>query len=314
MLEAAERQGFTLEYSCRTGRCSTCRAQVASGSTKELAPEVGLTEGECAEGWILTCVRAATSDVVLSVDSELDAAMAPVRTVPCRIRSIERLSGDVLEVVLRIPPTVSWDFRAGQHMEIQGPLGVRRSYSMANANAEDDIRIHVREVAQGVFSRYWFSQAAPGDLLRFRGPLGTFFLRGREQSQLVFLATGTGIAPVIAMLEDLASREPGRAVVVYFGGRNRSDLYWSPAAWWPDGWQFKPVLSRPDAGWTGRVGYVQNAMLADGVDLSVSEIYATGSDAMVHSVRTLLADLGHSPQEFHADAFVSSAPTKVSAT
>ena len=258
----------------------------------------------------MTCVRAAVSDVVLAKDSEVDADLPPVRTVPARISSLESLSHDVLEVTMRTPPSTRLRCLPGQHVEVSGAGGVRRSYSVANVVGDAGLVVlHIRKVDGGQFSDYWFGHAKVDDLLRFRGPLGTFFVRADDDRPLVFLATGTGVAPVNAMLGDVAARNPARAVTVLYGARSKADLYWSPDAGWPAHWRHIPVLSRPDATWTGARGYVQDVLLAQHPDVANVQVYACGSEAMVTSARAALSEQGLPPDEFFEDAFVSSAPT-----
>ena len=222
LLDAALRASVTLAYSCKTGRCSTCKGRLKSGTTTVVHDETGLSPAQREAGWILTCSRSATSDVELEADDLSEAHLAAAKTLPCRIDALERLAGDVLKVVLRLPPATPFDFRPGQYIDVIGPAGVRRSYSIANAPTEARrIELHIRQVADGVLSDYWFSMAKVNDLLRMNGPLGTFYLRDVDGVDLVFLATGTGIAPVKAMLEGLAGSSSARkpnSVSLYWGG------------------------------------------------------------------------------------------------
>jgi CDP-4-dehydro-6-deoxyglucose reductase, E3 len=186
---------------------------------------------------------------------------------------------------------------------------VRRSYSLAAAPAADHmLELHVRAVDGGVMSRYWFEQAKLNDLLRLHGPLGTFFLRDIAGCDLVFLATGTGMAPVKAMLEDLAQRdgaEQPRSISVYWGARAEVDFYWDPNSL---GLPLRhvPVHSRPGPDWAGTRGHVQQAALAQVLPLDEVRVYACGSDAMIQSARAAFLAAGLADRHFHADAFVSS--------
>ncbi len=188
-------------------------------------------------------------------------------------------------------------------------LGVRRSYSIANApRANKTIELDIRYFEGGVLSAYWFGNAAVGDLLRVELPLGTFFLRDDPVTTIIFLATGTGIAPVRAMLDEIAANPSmiGTAQVsVYWGNRQPEDFYWHPPSEMRV--SFNTVLSRSNACWTGRTGYVQDAVVTDGVDLSKSVVYACGSQAMIDAARLSFHDRGLPDHHYHFDAFVSSA-------
>lgn len=308
LLNAAHRANVALAYSCRTGRCSTCKCKVLNGTTKAQHDELGLNQGERDEGWVLSCVREPLTDVALIADDLQDLDLPPARTLACRIQSLQLLTPDVMKVVLRLPPKSDFRFHAGQYIEVMGNGGVRRSYSVANAMNESQwLELHIRHVPGGVMSQFWFDKAKENDLLRLNGPLGTFVVRHVAGNDLVFLATGTGIAPVKAMLENihtLASDQMPRSVTVYWGGRVTGDLYWQPPteyAWL----QFKPVLSREPA-FAGRQGYVQQAFLSEHSDLAQTVVYACGSAEMITSAKEALRAAGLPDNSFYADAFVSS--------
>ena len=310
ILEAAERHAISLPYSCKTGRCSTCKCKVIAGETEALHEEVGLSPSEKADGWILSCVRTAVTDVSLDVEDLGGVVLPEAKTLPCRINSIDKLAPDVLRVVLRLPPTADFSFIPGQYIDVIGPGGVRRSYSLANASfADKQLELHIRAVHGGAMSQYWFEQAKANDLLRLNGPLGTFFLRDVAGLDLVFLATGTGIAPVKAMLESMqgldAEKQPC-SVTLFWGGRTPQDLYFDVAGI-AGAFNFVPVLSRADAQWTGARGHVQQALLSVLPDLSQAAVYACGSDAMIRDAQTTLTAAGLPNNRFYSDAFVCSA-------
>lgn len=311
ILDAALRQGVVLDYSCRTGRCSTCKGRVVSGATVSTVDELGLTAEDKARGFILTCVRRACGPVSLDIDDLGDPVLPEAKTVPCRIQALDKLSHDVLRVVMRLPPSSPLEFLPGQYIDVIGAAGLRRSYSVANAPREDKlIELHIREVPDGAMSRYWFHEAKANDLLRLRGPLGTFFLRDQAGKDLVLLATGTGIAPVKAILEQLGSLSPvalPRTTTVYWGGRHAEDLYWQPGG--HSNVRYVPVLSRAGDEWSGKRGYIQDALLSDNPDLTNTLVYACGSDTMIHSAQQQLVAAGLPTRQFHSDAFVCSAST-----
>ncbi len=310
VLEAALVAGVVLEHSCKTGRCGVCKTRVAHGATTVIGSETALTRAELDAGWILSCARGADTDVRLEVEDLSAFGLTPAKTLPARIDTLERLSEDVIELALRLPPNQRFTYHPGQYFDLIGPAAVRRSYSAAGAGADGRIRLQVRRVDAGVMSAYLFDQARANDLVRLNGPLGTFFLRDVAGLDLVFLATGTGIAPVKAMLEGMAEWEPARlprSIRLYWGGRVEADLYWNPASA-AVALNYHPVLSRADAIWSGRRGHVQAALLADGFDPATSAVYACGSAAMVAAAGAALIAAGLAPCAFLSDAFVPSAP------
>ncbi len=310
LVDSAAGAGIALPHSCRTGRCSACKCKLLSGESRILHEELGLHPKEKAAGWILGCVRTPCSDLELDAEDLTGVDLPSQKTLPCRIDSIEKLADDVVKIELRLPPATEFRFLAGQYVEVIGPGGVRRSYSLASADrGARKLELHVRQVGGGVMSRYWFESAQPNDLLRLHGPLGTFVLRKPAGRDLVFLATGTGIAPIKAMLESMSDWPADclpRSVHVLWGGRRRQDIYCDVTT--PDGLPaaVTPVLSRQAADWNGALGYVQDIYLQSRPALDAVTVYACGSAAMIGSAKTALAAAGLSDRQFLADAFVCS--------
>jgi len=310
ILNAAEQSDVVLAYSCRTGRCSTCKCKVISGDTVPLANEVGLSQKEKNEGWILTCVRAATTNLEIEIDDLGDVILPNPALFPCRINSFDKASKHVIRVGLRLPPSSNFKILPGQYVDIIGPLGVRRSYSVANHVTDNILEFHIGEVDDGCLSDYWFGKAKINDLLRLNGPLGTFFLRSIKEQDVVFLATGTGIAPINAMIESiklLAPEDHPKSLTVFWGGRTLDDLYFDPSA---DNklLRYVPVLSRSALDWKGQQGYVQDVFLNEHPNLSNCAVYACGSEKMIRSSCEILVKSGLPEKRFFSDAFLPSAP------
>lgn len=307
IVDASIAAGVFFPYSCKTGRCKTCKCKVATGETALLADELGLTEAEKTEGWILACVRTPTSELTINAPSVSRFEMLQVKMLPCRINALEPLSADVIKVTLRLPPNSQLQYYAGQYIDvIKGDI--RRSYSVANPYTKDgQIELHIKRFNGGRMSEYWFEQAKVNDLLRLNGPLGTFFLRDYAGKDLIFLATGTGFAPVKAILESLSQAKPEdlpRSISVYWGGRVLSDLYSDmPDVGFP--YIFKRVLSRSADG--DAQGYVQNVCIGDVADFQNTQVFACGSNAMIEDARSLLVKAGLAEADFYSDAFVCSA-------
>jgi len=305
LLDAARRQGLVLEHSCRTGRCGVCKAPVLAGETRRLGSEEALTAVEQAQGLVLTCARAAVTDVSLGIGDLGRLAEIRVRTLPARIDSLEVVATDVLLVVLRMPPGTSFDYLPGQYIDVIAPSGARRSYSLAGApRADGKLELHIRQVPGGELRAWWFGTAKANDLLRFEGPFGTFHRRDKALVT-IFMVTGTGYAPARAMLQELTAQNVTGPVWLYWGGRRPADHY--------DSVQFPrldlhyvPVLSRAGVDWQGRRGYIQEAVLADHHDLSGTAVYACGSGAMIHSARERLQAAGLPAGHFYSDALVAS--------
>lgn len=311
ILMAARAAGLLLEHSCDFGRCGSCRARMISGEVKALRETSGLNRSELDAGWVLTCTHAAGSNLQLDTQVLGAAPAAVARTLPARIDSLDLLAPDVIRVRLRLPPSADFRFKAGQHIEVFGPGSVKRRYSMASPPATgQSLELHIRRVAGGVLSRYWFDRAKPQDLLRLRGPLGSFSLRPLAGVHLVFLATGTGVAPILSMLGELACQpaaEQPLSTTLYWGGRVPSDLYTDPQRMGQPALRFVPVLSRAEDSWAGSRGHVQDVLLDERANLRHTAVYACGSSQMIQDARVTLGARELHERHFHFDAFVSSA-------
>lgn len=309
ILENAIANKIALEHSCKNGQCGVCEAKVLSGETKVLRPEIALKAEKLEQGFILTCCRTATSDISLDAEDLPELAEIKTKTYPARIDSIEQLTQSIIKVVLRTPPNDKIHFLAGQYVSVIGPSGLRRSYSIANApRADGKIELYIKKVDGGAFSAYWFEQAKVNDLLRFEGPLGTFFIRKPLPKKLILLATGTGLAPIKALLENMVTLPAADLpeVHVYWGSRHSEDIYMDLATISLPNSQLHVLLSQPEAGFTGRKGYVQHAVLADFKQFDNCAVYACGSITMIESAKADFIKNGLPSHRFHSDAFVSS--------
>ncbi len=259
-------------------------------------------------GFILTCCRSATTDVQLDIESLESLGGLKAKILPCRINQIHLLADDVIAVTLRTPPSSFLEYLPGQYVNVIGEDGIRRSYSIANAPRDDGtVTLQIRKVEAGQMSDYWFNRARANDLLRIEGPLGTFCLRKTKASTLILLATGTGIAPLKAILEQLSASprlNTYNSIHLYWGGRTEQDLYWRPE--FSDlQVHYIPVLSRSPE-WKGLTGYVQQAALSNDLDLGDAVVYACGSEAMIHDARTQFISAGLAANQFYYESFVSS--------
>ncbi|HWK61620.1 MAG TPA: CDP-6-deoxy-delta-3,4-glucoseen reductase [Eoetvoesiella sp.] len=320
VLDAAMEAGIVLPYSCRSGACSTCKGKVVSGSFEAgSCPAQILSPEELAEGYTLFCQARPTSDMVIEAREIRMASDIQIRKMPVRVMGLEKLGDDVAVVTLQMPPAEPFRYYAGQYIEFILKDGRRRSYSMANPpSADNKVQLHVRHMPGGAFTDHVFGVGATQmklrEILRVEGPFGSFFLREDSDKPIVFLASGTGFAPIKAIVENMMRQNMTRKAVLYWGGRRPGDLYLDAQArqWaeqWP-GFSYVPVVSDalPEDGWTGRSGFVHLAVLEDLPDLSNHQVYACGAPVMVESARRdFVRQAGLPDEEFFADAFTSAA-------
>ncbi len=311
MLEAALREGFHLPYSCRNGACGTCKGRIVSGDVRHEPYEAkALSETEKAAGLALFC-RAVPEGPVVVLAREIGVAKdIVIKTVPCRVARMEKLAPDVMRLFLKLPQNERLLYLAGQYIDILLRDGRRRGFSIANAPSADEfLELHIRHVPGGVFSGHVFNAMQERALLRFEGPLGTFFLRDDTDKPVILMAAGTGFAPIKAIVEQALTAESERPLHLYWGGRTRADLYLHDLALeWAARHpriRYTPVLSRPAAedAWTGRTGHVQEAIAADWPDLSGFEVYGSGPPRMIEAAKGVLARKGLPEDAFYYDAF-----------
>ncbi len=319
ILAAAIRQGVGLPYGCRDGACGSCKSRLLEGRVIHGAHQhKALSVAEEEAGYTLTCCAAPQTDVVIEARTVAGAGEFPVRKMPTRVISIERPAPDVAILRMQLPANDPLRYHAGQYIEFLLKDGARRSYSMASAphtqGDKPSVELHIRHMPGGRFTEHVFGAMKERDILRAEGPFGSFFLREDSTKPIVLLASGTGFAPIKAIIEHLKFKASGRPAVLYWGCRSRADLYlddWvrQTAAEMPT-LRYVPVLSepKPEDGWTGRTGLVHQAVMADLPDLSGHQVYACGAPIMVESAqRDFVARCGLPAEEFYADAFTSEA-------
>jgi CDP-4-dehydro-6-deoxyglucose reductase len=319
LLAAGIRQGIGLPYGCKDGACGSCKCKLVSGTVVHGPHQSkALSADEEAAGYVLTCCGVAHSDVVIESRQVTEAGAFPIKKMPVRVSALERASHDVMVLRLQLPASDTFQYHAGQYVEFLLRDGDRRSYSMANAphtqTAAPSLELHVRHMPGGKFTDHVFGPMKEKDILRIEGPYGSFFLREDSDKPMVMLASGTGFAPIKAILEHMQFKGITREATLYWGGRRPADLYQS--AWiearlaeMPN-LRYVPVVSNalPDDEWTGRTGFVHEAVLQDLPDLSGHEVYACGAPIVIESAkRDYVGKAGLPEEAFFADSFTSAA-------
>jgi CDP-4-dehydro-6-deoxyglucose reductase len=322
VLEAAIRQGVQLPYGCKNGACGSCKGKLLEGRMEhgDHSQSALSTLDETAGATLLCCAHP-KSNVLIDVREIQGGGDIPVRKVPCRVQAIAYPSDDVAILQLQLPASERFQFLAGQYLEFLLKDNKRRAYSIASPpHQEGPIELHIRHLPGGLFTDALFGQGADGksikekDILRFEGPQGSFFLREDTQKPIIFLASGTGFAPIKSILLHMRQKKIDRQVYFYWGGRRPKDLYMDSlcqefASTIPR-FHYIPVVSeaQPDDHWTGRTGFVHHAVMADFPDLSAFQVYACGAPIVIQSAQTDFLEQCDLPEdEFYADSFTSEA-------
>ncbi len=326
ILTAALHHGVGLPYGCKDGACGSCKCRMLDGRVVHGPHQSkALSAEEEAQGFVLTCCAVPQTDVVLESRQVTAAGLPPIRKMPARVARLERLSHDVMRMQLQLPASDVITYLAGQYLDVLLRDGTRRSYSMANAphtlmqtpegssSPTPMVEFHIRHMSGGKFTDQVFGTLKERDILRVEGPLGSFYLREESDRPMVLLASGTGFAPIKALIEHLQFLGNTRPATLYWGGRRPADLYldtWVREQLAVTPWlRYVPVVSDalPEDGWTGRTGFVHRAVLEDTPDLSGHQVYACGAPIVVDSARRDYLAAGLPEHEFFADAFTTEA-------
>jgi len=306
ILDSASVAGLVFDHSCKNGLCGACKTTLLKGKVLEMQPQIALDK-ESVTNQFLTCCCVATSDILIDATNLSIMHGIEVKILPTRIDSLDLLSEDIMQVKLRLPPTLSFDFLEGQFIDVIGPNSIRRSYSIVSNSSNKKITLLIKRVKHGKLSDYWFSKAKLNDLLRIEGPKGTFYLRDKDKP-LVFLATGTGIAPIISILNGLESDlsyNQTESISLFWGNRVRQDFFWKPN-FKKIKIDFTPIVSRESDNWKGEVGYVQNIALSKINNIKNSNVYACGASEMINSSEISFIKAGLNKRDFYSDKFVQS--------
>lgn len=316
ILSAALKAGIGLPYGCKNGACGSCKGKIVEGKVHHTSYQAkALSSQELTTGMSLFCCARPETNLTIEAREILGGDDYPIKKMPTRVAKLEKLSADVMRVDLQLPANERLAYRAGQYIEFILRDGSRRSYSMATApHVEGNLSLHIRHMPGGVFTDQVFSTMKERDILRFEGPHGSFFIREDSEKPVILLASGTGFAPIKAIVDHLIYTKSTRAVHLYWGGRRPEDLYMHELCL---GWQnelanfqYTPVVSDALAedNWSGRSGFVHLAVMQDYADLAAHQVYACGAPVMVESAKRDFVENCRLPaDEFYADAFTSAA-------
>ena len=310
ILEAALRQGIGLPYGCRNGACGKCAGELISGEVSYANELSSLALDQRKLGKTLFCQACPQSDIEIKVREISTGRDLEIKTLPCRVESMELLTHDIMKLELKLPETERLQFLAGQYIEFLLKDGKRRAFSIANAPHDDKfIELHIRHVPDGQFGDYVFDGMKVKELLRLEGPLGSFYLREESDRPVIMMGGGTGFAPLKGMLEHAFHIQLGRPIHLFCGVRARKDLYMDEMV---NGWlqqydnlKYTPVLSEPHAedNWQGKTGFVHEAIIEEYPDLSGYDVYLSGPPPMIKAGMEAFYAHGLPETQIYSDSF-----------
>ena len=310
ILEAALKQGINLPYGCRNGECGSCIAEIKSGSFfYDNGNPIHYSQTNSDGNNIFLCQAKAASDIEINTRSlEKNDAME-IKQFPCRVKSYEKLNESVLRIILELPKTESLQFLPGQYIDFILPEGKRRSFSLANPPHQDQtLELHVRYYDGGIFSEYAFNELKNNTLMKIEGPLGQFTLHNSERP-IIMIAGGTGFAPIKSIIEHALKINDPRTIHFYWGARLKNDLYIDNLVIeWVKKFPhitYTPVLSKSEKkfDWSGKTGYVHEAVLEDYHDLSDHDVYACGPPPMINAIMETFPENHLKKENLFSDSF-----------
>jgi CDP-4-dehydro-6-deoxyglucose reductase len=305
ILSGGLRNNLNLPHGCKSGTCGACKCKVLSGDLRlDEYNKTVLTDEERHQGYTLLCKAHAISDVVLNLPHALGGY--PIRLLPSKVLSIQKINTTAI-LRLKTPPSQPFRFYAGQYIDIMVG-GKSRSYSIANGpNDNNEVELHIRYHPGGVFSELVWNELQEGQILRFKGPLGSFQLQNTA-APIIMLCTGTGFAPIKAILEDMYNKNTQRQVYLIWGNRLLSDFYLLDQL---KLWQEKLNLSitlclTQEIATSYYAGRVTEVLTGQFSNLSQYEMYACGNLQMIEDSYNLASGLGLVKGNFFSDAFTPS--------
>jgi NAD(P)H-flavin reductase/ferredoxin len=309
LLDACIGAGIPISYNCRSGECGECMASLQTGEVHELpgADPAVFNDHHRARGKILTCLCFPRSALTLDIPIQADAPAIRPALVNAMVRSVEQLTPTIYGVTVETPWPM--EFHAGQAFEWVVPgITPNRTYSAANRPGDDAIEFHVRVYPGGKIGAF-VTQLTAGQPLQLMGPYGHFRFSANDWRPALCVAGGTGLAPVMSVLDHAVARKDKRPIRVFYGARSQDELYcveklrdWARVL--PD-FAFTPVLSDEPAGsgWSGARGLVTDLLAENVGDAFGLEAYVCGPPAMIDAAVDVLKSFGALEQDIRTDRF-----------
>jgi benzoate/toluate 1,2-dioxygenase reductase subunit len=308
--DAAFRQKINLPMDCRDGVCGTCKCKIETGEFElEFYLEEAMTEDEAADGYVLPCQMTVESDCVLRIPASSKVCKTGPQTVEAEVIAIDALSDTSFNLSVKLAKPMG--FLPGQYVNISVPgTNTHRSYSFSSKPGTDQATFLIRNIPGGTMSSY-LARGSAGDAVSLTGPMGAFYLRPMERQQL-WLAGGTGLAPFLSMLEQVAERGTHHDITLYYAVTKAADLVElarveALAEAIGQVTVITILASEDDA--HDRKGFVTNHVTAEELNGGDVDVYLCGPPPMVEAVRQHFKTLGVEPASFHYEKFTPNEAT-----
>ncbi|MCK4706977.1 MAG: 2Fe-2S iron-sulfur cluster binding domain-containing protein [Gammaproteobacteria bacterium] len=309
VLDAALQQGVTISYGCKNGLCGSCKGSLIAGEiTYPDGQPDGISAAEISSNEALFCKATPLTDLSIKVKVIQQQPNIEVKKLPAKVKEIEHLSEDVIQMILQLPAIEPFEFKAGQWIYFVLKDGRKRAFSIANSpNDKNELELQIRHAFGGVFTDFVFNNLKAGALLQIEGPHGTFFYQ-QDNCPILLVAGGTGFAPIKGILEEMLEQQPKQSIHLFWGLRTKKDLYLQDLIKnWTEKFNisYTPVLSEPEKGsdWEGKTGYVHQAVLEEYPQLSEYAVYMAGPPQMIQSCQDSFVQAGLDSNKLYFDSF-----------
>lgn len=303
--DAAFRQKINLPMDCRDGVCGTCKCFAEKGEYElEFYMDESMSDEEAEQGYVLTCQMIPESDCVVSVPTTSIACKTAPEAVEGEVAGVDRLSETSFNLRVKLAKPIG--FLPGQYVNVTVPgTDMNRSYSFSSEPGAEEATFLIRNLPGGVMSTYLDGRAQPVDRVTLTGPMGAFYLRPVERAQ-VWLAGGTGLAPFLSMLEQLAEQGADHPIVLYYAVTRAADLVELDRVKLLAGkignvTVLTILAAQEDA--HDRKGFVTDHLTAADLNGGDCDVYLCGPPPMVDAVCDHFTKLGVAPKNFYFEKF-----------
>jgi len=311
ILEAALEQGVNFPHGCKTGNCGACKSEKISGDI-EMSPfsEFALESEEEEKGMILACRSVPWSDCEIRIiDDQLEETLNDFKVIniECVVKKLTKVTDDIYILNLKINSEEEFKFKAGQYAELYFGQCKEKHFSMANPPSTNELEFHIKTLDGGEVSDYVKNTLEVGETIKVKGPFGNAYLRDSHKGPIIAVAGGTGLAPILSIIQSSQDIKMKQPIQVYYGAQSEKDLYFvkqfEEMIQNNKNLSFFPVVMEPSKRKELRSGLVTDAVIENIKNFDGYKAYLAGPPKMVEAAEKILFSNGIRKVDVHSDAF-----------
>ena len=311
ILEAALEQGINFPHGCKTGNCGACKSEKISGDI-EMSPfsEFALEPEEEEKGMILACRSVPWSDCEIRIiDDQLEETLNDFKVIniECVAKKLTKVTDDIYILNLKINSEEEFKFKAGQYAELYFDQCKEKHFSMANPPSTNELEFHIKTLDGGEVSDYVKNTLEVGETIKVKGPFGNAYLRDSHKGPIIAVAGGTGLAPILSIIQSSQDIKMKQPIQVYYGAQSEKDLYFvkkfEEMIQNNKNLSFFPVVMEPSKSKELRSGLVTDVVIENIKDFDGYKAYLAGPPKMVEAAEKILSSHGIRKVDMHSDAF-----------